>query len=119
MEAVEDTSSHTSSPRNSASGFSLFRQSLPIAYATEFSSRRGAMPKDTEFSTCSSSKEEDLINDPRVMTIIRELETEVLSRTNERMEVSRKLVQAESKAQQTASELEKLRSGNRSLRLSP
>jgi hypothetical protein len=65
MEAVEETSSPTSSPRNSASGFSLFGPSSPIAHETQFSSRRGTTPKGTEFSTRSSSKEEDPMNDPR------------------------------------------------------
>ena len=121
MEAVEETSSPspTSSPRNSASGFSLFGPSSPIAHETQFSSRRGATPKGTEFSTRSSSKEEDPMNDPRVKAAISDLETELSRKTNELMEVSRKLAQAESKAQQIAAELEKLRSENTSLRLSP
>ena len=59
------------------------------------------------------------MNDPRVKAAIRDLETEVSRKTNELMEVSRKLAQAESKAQQIAAELEKLRSENTSLRLSP
>jgi hypothetical protein len=59
------------------------------------------------------------MNEPRVKAAIRDLETELSRKTNELMEVSRKLAQAESKAQQIAAELEKLRSENTSLRLSP
>jgi SMC interacting uncharacterized protein involved in chromosome segregation len=59
------------------------------------------------------------MNDPHVKAAIRDLETELSRKTNELMEVSRKLAQAESKAQQIAAELEKLRSENSSLRLSP
>ena len=45
------------------------------------------------------------MNEPRVKAAIRDLETELSRKTNELMEVSRKLAQAESKAQQIAAEL--------------